>query len=88
MSINIKVRYRALMTHGLSYDIESRTFTPIALTALGLIEDAPSCPPFSFLFEAFARGNIARRAGLVFYLYEIPYFDSPFFTKKIAKCTI
>lgn len=24
MSINIKVRYRALMTHGLSYDIETR----------------------------------------------------------------
>lgn len=24
MSINIKVRYRVLMTHGLSYDIESQ----------------------------------------------------------------
>lgn len=51
MSMNIKERYRALMTHGLSYEIETRTFTPIALTALGLIKDVPSCPPFYFVWH-------------------------------------
>lgn len=43
MSINIKVRYRALMTHGLSFDIETRnkdtslptrTFTEISFRPL------------------------------------------------------
>lgn len=56
MSINIKVRYRALMTHGLSYDIETRNTNLHSdrphCPALGLIEDAPSCPPFSFVLAS------------------------------------
>lgn len=36
MSINIKVCYRALMTHGLSYDIETRN--------TNLHSDRPHCP--------------------------------------------